>query len=110
MSIADNKDSGWIQDDDWQPTAEDLHRVYTCEGCGQYNSPRLMIERPCPTGDCTQVVCPRCGHEWASYGPILCKSCGDMNWFWRQHHRIAMFVFDRIELPIRRRWRKWRKR
>lgn len=101
-----------IVDDEWEPTAEELRRAYTCEGCGRYNSPEMMLHRPCPTGDCTQVICPnaKCQHQWCSYGPVLCKACGDLNWFWRQHHRITMFTFRRIELPIQRRWKRWRRR
>lgn len=87
----------------------DAYSTMTCEGCNRPWATVFLLERPCPTGDCTQVVCPNpnCGHEWYSFGPILCKSCGDMNWLWRQHHRISMWIFDRIELPIRRLWRKW---
>ena len=100
----------FIEDEWWEPSPEQIRRAYTCEGCGQYNKPGLMLNEPCPTGDCTLTVCPRCRHRWASVGPVLCKSCGGLTWLQRQHHRISMWVFDRIELPLRVRWRKWRKR
>lgn len=97
-----------IIDDEWEPTPEETRRAYTCDGCGAYKAPSVMLHQPCPTGDCTQVLCPSCGHEWASWGPILCKHCGDLNWLWRQHHRASMWIFDRIEMPIRA-WLRKRK-
>lgn len=94
----------------WEVSAELLHRVCTCEGCGEHVMPALMIQQPCPTGDCVQTVCPHCRHEWSSWGPVLCKSCGDLNWYWRQWHRIDMWFFDKVTLPLRSMVRKWRRR
>jgi len=66
----------------------------------------MMIQRPCPTKDCTQVLCPRCGHEWGSWGPVLCKHCGDMNWWERQVYRVEVWWFD-LRFALRARVRNW---
>lgn len=95
-------------EDDREPTTAELLRAYTCDGCGRYKSPAAMLQQPCPTGDCNQLICPDCGHEWASWGPVLCRSCGDMSWFWRQHHRITMWFFNKVEMPVRA-WLRKRK-
>lgn len=84
----------------------------TCEGCGRTWATVFLLERRCPTGDCQETVCPNpsCHHLWYSAGPVLCKSCGGMNWLQRQNHRIEMWIFDMIHMPARRLWRKWRNR
>lgn len=98
-----------IVDDEWVPTPEEMKRAYTCDGCGRILSGGGLIDKPCPTGDCTQTVCAACGHQWASVGPVLCRSCGDMNWRERQIHRLDLWWFDLVTLPLhslRRRFKR----